>query len=454
MPTGESKADVRLDGPGGPSGAVALTRALNCPNCGASLTMRAAGHSLSIVCDSCHSVLDAKDENYQVLSQFESKMRFQPLVPLGSRGRMAGQIWEVIGAQVRTIEVDGVAYSWSEHLLFNPYQGFRYLTHYQGHWNFVRTVQALPLGSSHMGKPAVILQGETYTHFQTAQAQTTFVVGEFPWEVHSGDVAEVRDYIAPPHMLSSEATTAEAGAEEITWSLSTYMAASEIEQAFKIPRLPPPAGIFADQPNPYAARAKGIWGSFGLLLLALLVAAIGSIALSSNKEIFSHDYSFRRGAGEPSFVTEPFELTGRTSNVELNLDTDIYNNWAYFNFALIDQDNNKAYDFGREVSYYTDSDGSEGSKSDTATIPSVPPGRYYLRVEPETPDAAYDLHYHLRLRRDVPNLTFFLLAFFALLIPPIIVQWRSAAFEGHRWMESDYSGRGAASVFSSSGDDD
>jgi len=37
-------------------------------------------------------------------------------------------MWEVIGFQVRTIRVQGIDYSWGEYLLFNPYEGFRYLT--------------------------------------------------------------------------------------------------------------------------------------------------------------------------------------------------------------------------------------------------------------------------------------------------------------------------------------
>jgi hypothetical protein len=432
---------------GGPSGQVVLTRGLNCPNCGAALTMRAAGHSLTIVCEHCHSVLDAKDENYKILSHFETRMQFEPLIPLGSRGRLSGVVWEVIGVQVRTIEVDGTPYSWSEHLLFNPYHGFRYLTHYQGHWNFVRTVHALPVSSMSMGKQAVVFQNQTFTHFQTATAETTFVLGEFPWEVQVGDTNEVRDYIAPPRMMSSEAT-----AEEITWSLGHYTPAAEITQAFKLSPLPPPEGVFADQANPYAAKSQGIWGTFGVFLIALIVLAFSSLAMSAKKEILSQDYSFHRGQGEPSFVTEPFELAGRTSTVELAVDTDVNNNWAYFNFALINEETGKAYDFGREISFYRDSEGSEGSRNDATIIPSVPPGRYYLRVEPETPDSAYDLHYHITLRRDVPVFTFFWLALAALAIPPIMMHWRSTAFEGRRWMESDYAP--ASALTSSSGDDE
>ena len=191
--------------------------------------------------------------------------------------------------------------------------------------------------------------------------------------------------------------------------------------------------------------------------MALIALAFFTFAVSAKKEILSKDYSFHKGQGEPSFVTDPFELPGRTSDVELSVKTDLDNNWAYFNFALINETTGQAYDFGREISYYRDSEGSEGDRNDSAMIPSVPPGRYYLRVEPETPDGNYHLLYHLTLRRDVPVFSFFLLAFVALLIPPIAMHWRATAFEGRRWMESDYGSAGKSvlsQLTSSSGDDE
>src|SRR5580700_5821832 len=104
-------------------------KGLNCPNCGAALTIRGFEHTLSVVCPSFLSDLDAKDPNLQILQKFEEKtssLQDQPLVPLGSRGNWRGVDCEVIGFQRRTVTSGGVDYSWSEYLLFNPYKGFRY----------------------------------------------------------------------------------------------------------------------------------------------------------------------------------------------------------------------------------------------------------------------------------------------------------------------------------------
>ena len=85
-------------------------KALNCPSCGAPLTIRGMGHSLTVVCESCLSVLDAKDPNFQVLQKFEAQERIQPEIPLGTRGKWHNAVYEAIGFQRRGITVDGVCF--------------------------------------------------------------------------------------------------------------------------------------------------------------------------------------------------------------------------------------------------------------------------------------------------------------------------------------------------------
>ena len=133
--------------------------------------------------------------------------------------------------------------------------------------------------------------------------------------------------------------------------------------------------------------------------------------------------------------------------MDLSIHTDLDNNWAYFNFALINDQTGQTFDFAREVSYYHDSDGSEGSRSNSVIVPSVPSGQYYLRVEPEMAPGSPFVRYDLELRRNVPNYGFFGVAALLLLIPPVFTTFRRSSFEAARWRESDYAPR------SSGGDD-
>ncbi len=417
-------------------------RALNCPNCGAPLAVRGFAHTLNIVCESCLSVLDAKDPNFSVIAGAQARERIQPRIPLGTRGALGGETWQTIGFQERTIEVEGVPYSWHEYLLFNPYKGFRYLTEYRGHWNFVATVQSLP--DERGGKiPVATMRGERFRHFQTAVARTTYIIGEFPWQVRVGDTARVEDYVAPPRMLSKE--TAEG---EFTWSLSEYLTGREVWNAFQLPGEPPRAeGIFANQPSPHKGAIGGIWKAALWALAAWLVLMAAVMGLERNERVYEHSYSHSpRAGGEPSIVTDTFELKGRPSAVQVSIRTNLSNNWAYFRLALINADTGEAYDFGREISYYSgrDSDGNwtEGGKNDSVLIPSVPAGRYYLRVEPEMDPGADAVYYDLAVRRDVPAFSFFWIALPLLLVPPFVMTLKAASFESRRWKESDHAPSG------------
>ncbi len=424
-------------------------QSLYCPNCGAPLAIRGMGKTVSVVCEHCLTVLDARDSRLQILQQFQARERIMPLIPLGTRGKWRGDPWEAIGFQVRTIVVDGVAYSWAEYVLFNPYKGFRYLTEYQGHWNDVTTLRTLPEVSTKTARPVARVLGKAYAHFQSAEAETTYVVGEFPWQVRVGERAQVMDFVAPPQMLSREKI-----GEEIVWSLGEYVTGATIWQAFQLPGQPPAAqGTYANQPSPHKGGVKEMWVVCGLLLLALLMLSQAVLLLARNEEVLRNAYSFSPGTGqEASFVTGVFELKGRTSDVEVEIHTDLSNNWAYLNFALINSDTGQAFDFGREVSYYSgrDSDGdwSEGHRDDSVLIPSVPAGRYYLRVEPEMDANALGMRYEITLRRDVPVMSYFWIAGVLLLVPAFVYWFRSRKFEMARWSESDYAGT------SSSGDDD
>ncbi len=133
--------------PPGPPAAPAKpqVKALNCPQCGAAITLRSFQQAVTVVCESCHSILDAKDPNLTVLQQFKAATNeLRPMIPLGTRGKLRGTDYEVIGFQRRSIFSEGERYDWHEYLLFNPYKGFRYLSEYQGHWNDISVCKVEP----------------------------------------------------------------------------------------------------------------------------------------------------------------------------------------------------------------------------------------------------------------------------------------------------------------------
>jgi hypothetical protein len=321
-------------------------------------------------------------------------------------------------------------------VLFNPYKTTRYLTEYNGHWNDIIVCKELPV----IQFSSANYLGEIFKHFQTSDANTNYVLGEFPWQVRVGEHATVTDYVKPPRVLSSEKS-----ANEVTWSLGEYMYGADIWKSFNLPGTPPEAvGVYENQPSPVSENVKGIWGAFLAFAIFLLVLMAGFDLTSNKGTAFESSYRLNSGEpkGEASFVTDVFNLEGRTSNVELTTSANVDNSWIYLNYALINQDTGQAWDFGREVSYYHgyDSDGSwtEGNQKDNVVIPSVPAGHYYLRIEPEVDSRHPPFAYSVQVKRDVPVLGFFGIAFLALFLPAIAITWRSINFERMRWAESDH----------------
>jgi hypothetical protein len=408
-----------------------------------------------VICPQCLSVLDSSNPQLKILQQVNQQQnRRKPAIFLGARGTLKGAAWEVIGFQTRVVKADGEEFEWEEYLLFNPYKGFRYLTNYNGHWNFVVPLEPMPQRISQTTRPFAMYEGRTYKHFSGAMAATSFVLGEFPWRVKVGEKVLADDYVAPPLLLSSETTN-----DEVTWSQGEYIPGAEIWAAFKLEGSPPRTeGTYLNQPSPYTGKVWGIWKMFLLMELLLFVLMVAFAMVSQRDVVLEETRQFSAlDKGEPSYVTTPFELKGRAAPVELAVTTDLSNNSANFGFALINQDTGQAYEFNKEISYYfgSDSDGSwsEGKSSGTVTIPSVPPGNYYLRVEPEmdpSGSAAKAMSYHLTLTHDAPSFVWFLFAAALLLIPPVWYTIKAKAFETRRWADSDY----APGASSSSSDDD
>lgn len=304
-------------------------RSLNCPGCGAALTLRSLSQAVTVVCDHCHSILDAQDPRLTILQKFKAAVdEDPPLIPLGTRGKIRGTDYEAVGFQRRTIHVDGVPYSWHEYVLFNPYKGFRYLTEYNGHWNDTSILRSLPTVNNDVSPATVSYLGETYKHFQTAKAGTSFVLGEFPWQVRVGESSDVSDYVSPPRVISSERT-----GKEVTWSMGEYISGRDIWKAFGLQGGPPErVGVYENQPSPLSADTAAIWVAFGGFMAVLFVMMILFWSFARSEQVVEGNYAFNTNErGEASFVTDAFQLKGHTSDLELKTTSDVNNNWIYLN---------------------------------------------------------------------------------------------------------------------------
>lgn len=284
--------------------------------------------------------------------------------------------------------------------------------------------------------PVARLDGVSYRHFQTSVPTTVSVLGEFPWIAEVGDTARMRDFVAPPMLLSQEITDSES-----VWTRGEYLEPEEVWAGFALPGAPPPrAGVGPCQPNPWEGKKAGVWALSLTAAAVVLGVFVLSWQSSSRAAVWEGNFEFSALDAERSRVSPAFELVGRPDNVAITIDANLSNDWAYFSLALIDEETGRAYDFGRELSYYSGVDDgeawSEGSRWETFVVPGIPPGRYYLRIEQA--DGARSVAARVLVRRGVPLARVPLIAIALLMVAPLWASMRSAAFESSRWTESDH----------------
>ncbi len=429
----------------------AKTDALNCLGCGAPIQLHGFGHTQRVICQHCGSVLEAGHEpgqstTLQLLQRVQRERRAN-ILPLHIRGALDGTQWEIIGIAWRETRSDGVAYPWQEILLFNPYEGFRWLIFnmVDNSWSLGMNLDAAPAPTeAPQARPSMRLRGVTYRHFSTADAHVTYVEGEFPWQVRVGDHAEVNDYIAPPLALSIEYSKAEGGSE-INVGTQRHIDGAEVWAAFGQPGRPPiPRGISSLQPNPHDASARFYWLSCVAFLVVWLLTSVFYLGGRENKEIFA---TTTLVPGE--LVSETIEVgtVGQQTTLAFQLHAPhLDNGWASTQVLLVDADNEHARQFVLDAqNWHGYSQGESYSENDNpvdATIGGIEGGRYLLQIasqsDPKMTRGPKNLS--LSVTEDVPLHRYLLFPLLVIFVFPIVNVFRTRAFETQRWMNSDHSG--------------
>jgi hypothetical protein len=424
----------------------AKTGAIDCPACGAPITLHGFGGVEQIACAYCGTICKPKtdgdseaERNLDIVLRVE-RQRQQSMLSLYDRGELDGQTWEIIGIAWRQVVADGSVFSWQEFLLFNPYEGYRWLI-YQMH-DGVWSIGGPLLGAVEVQRgmqPLATWAGETYKHFSTGNARVTYVEGEFPWRVMVGDVAQAHDYICPPKMISVEVEQTEHGAD-VNFTQMRPITSDEVWAAFKRQGEPPRSyGIHPAALNPYKTRFYVLSGL--LLGLGWLLAVILYTGGRDNEVVYNTTLT----PTQP-LITQEIQIgdDGEHQTIELELTASGMNNsWAYTEVMLVDVLTEEAIGVGLEVDAYSGVDGgeswSEGTNPRRVLVGDVRGGKYLLQAQAQI-DSAGDPADNLKLtiKRDVPVLRYVFVPLLFIAAFPLINLGRRMAFEGKRWASSDH----------------
>ena len=424
-----------------------------CPACGAPMQARSR-EILAVGCASCGAVVDTADQNYQLLSAALGLRdeKHAPRIPLGSKGVLEGKPVEVIGFLVKEPRVDGVAYAWCEYLLAGENGTYLWLTEYNGHWNIADVLSNPPAGSGAMELSDVNFSGQRFRHYSTTQsAEVIQVAGEFTWRVRRGETSRVSDYVAPPLLLSRESTD-----NDLNWSLATYVAPEVIAEAFKLPgRMIAPVGVFANQPNPWAETHRRVCSLFWKMAIAAIVLQIFFAFIGGGKTLLRQAVTLSPQMAEESVVTNEFQVRDRPRKLTVRNSTSLDNNWIGLDLLLVNKATGQAWPAARELAYYHGNDGgeswSEGNNSDEVVFLDIPPGTYYLTIDPDiAPEKPVPVRDVIEVSSGGAGWSNFVMVMLFLVFFPVFTRLRFAAFEARRWAESDH----APAASSDSSDDD
>ena len=253
--------DLQLKGLKDESAKDESARKFNCPRCGAPVKVQ-LDSTKSCTCLSCRSLIDLTSGIGGELRAATQDEPVQPLIPLGSKGQLQGVQWQVVGFQHRMgVEPgDDEHFGWSEYLLYNRKRGFAFLVDSEEGWSLVRPTTGAPQLAGG-GNTATYL-GTTYRLKYRYDAETTYVLGEFYWQVARGQTTANRDFESAKGLLSMEQT-----ANEITWSAGDKIASDAVVQAFGLQDKKDV--LQRDDPGPFVA-AKGV-GCATVILVAVVI---------------------------------------------------------------------------------------------------------------------------------------------------------------------------------------
>lgn len=418
---------------------------LPCPQCGGPLELHAPDRTERVACPNCNGLIDVNQGRLSYLKSLGTG-KYQPDIPIGSVAEFKGANYIVLGFAVRSVEIDGFRYFWTEYLLYHPHIGFRWLVNSDDHWNFVEPVA--PGEISEGTGSRIEFQGKSYRIFQDTPARVEYVMGEFYWKVEVGEQVQATDYVKPPEMLSCELTinSPKKGSKfetgEVNWSLGTYVPRREIAKKFNV-QLKSPGNVAPNQPFPY----KNIYPYGGILALLLIILALSSALVGGSNEVMNRTFHFdplpNSQAIQVAF-SDQFELVSRRS-IRIQTSSTANNSWIYLAGDFINDDTGLVQTFEVPIEYYYGvEDGeswTEGSQLASTHLSALPAGKYTLRLEAQWgPQFNTPADVKVTIDQGHSSGFNFIVVLIVISVIPILIAIWHFSFERRRWSESMFGG--------------
>ena len=411
-------------------------KTFTCTDCKEPITVKTFPYAQSCACKSCGSWY-TMENGMDYKKSRKAKTSAIPSITIGTTGTIRGIDYEVIGFTKKE-EINEYHSKWMEYTLYNPFEGYAFLSEYDGHWIYLREEGDSPPLLDEQSKE--IIQGkEEFELFNSYNYKVIDARGEFPYNIFNNEETKVKEYINPPQVWIRDKDNKEG----IKWFLGHHIAPKELKKALNLTHVPWRVGVGAVQPtgyiNPWYLLRVGL---AGILLLMLMHTLIGFT--KKERLLFDNTVHFPDSANQVSFVTNKFKFEKRSSNVRIDVDAPVSNSWLELGVSMVNTETGKEYTAEKGVEYYSGySEGeywTEGSTSSSIYFTRIPAGTYLFQIQGTRDNLGYVVpEFKVEALYDVPirkNL-WIPVIFFA-----VLVGGRFAIFsyrENSRWSNSPFS---------------
>lgn len=409
-----------------------LVRA-KCSKCNEPIEIRTFGLCRAVACVKCSAVF-----KYDAVSHYLTHQRTlngsskPPYLQPGDEGTLLGRRYLVTGWVVKK-EVS-TAFHWTEYHLFNPVHGFAQLSLFDGHWTFHEAMRIYP-------RPAnindiVLFERNAYQVFNTYQCRVIDAAGEFTEDPKDQEYAKVREFIAPPYMLTRELRD-----NELVWYQGRYVEPGDVKSAFgKVAAAPVRTGVGACQPMRMAIPAN-VLKTLSVWIIALFVLTQFMLAITwSPREVLKGDIGMTPAVPNEPIVSNSFHLDGWRNGIELFVRANgVDNSWFEMEGVVVNDATGASRKFTFNIEYYHGYEGGEnwreGGVDDAIVFSNLPAGDYHLEMYPTSDPKRRIAYANIRVE-ERPRLwsNFFFLLLLAMAFPAV-VWWRHHSFEIARWGE-------------------
>ncbi len=329
-----------------------------------------------VVCDSCGASLALDEAETKVVGQNVGRtpiFTFRIGLPI----TLDSIKYEVMGRLLYVEMDDQIPDTSVDYVLYNPENGYVFLSEYRGHYTVARVTHGrVEIPSLPSPRQRVQVAGDTFQAYEEGEVTLKWVDGAIPWKATIGETTRYTHLIKPPEFVDVEIT----GRERELFR-GRYLTREELATA--IPDevdIPEPRGVYSCQPFecPYWLRGLGrIAGIFAALNLVLFMY---SLVADKNTLVLQETLTAEQYSKE--HMTGPFQVARDGTICRLRGKSPLRNSWLAVDFAVVNDKDSVISEFSGDASYYygTDSDGSwtEGSRSFSSYFKVKKAGTYRL----------------------------------------------------------------------------